>query len=167
MTSQEKDFGLLIAYILPGFIALLGYADRSETIQLWLGQTADQSPTIGGFLFLTVAAIFVGMTLSTVRWLVLDSLHAKTGIRQPNWDFSRLGSRESGFNLLLNIHYRYYQFYSNSMVAVAVYFIGDTMTNGFRWPLAIGWLAITIFFYLGSRDTLKKYYVRVNGLLSS
>lgn len=156
VANREKEFGLLIAYILPGFISLLAFVDRSELVQSWVGQSTGDAPSIGGFLFLTVASIFVGLVISTVRWLVLDTIHHLTGIRLPDWDFSRMGSKETSFVILIDIHYRYYQFYANSAIAVTVFFVTRCFVAGFAWGPLAAWLGLVVVFYLGSRDTLSK-----------
>jgi hypothetical protein len=73
---------------------------------------------------LTIAALAVGMTISALRWVVVDSLHAYTGLPPPRLNFSRLGQNVAAFELLINIHYRHYQFYANMFVACVVAYTG-------------------------------------------
>ena len=68
------NFGILIAYVLPGFTALWGVSYFSETVQVWLGSSAGDAPTVGGFLYVTLAAVGAGMTVSTVRWMIVDTI---------------------------------------------------------------------------------------------
>ena len=81
--SSVNDFGLLIAYVLPGFVALWGGTYVSESLRTWIGSSATEGPTLGGFLYMTVGSIAAGLTVSTVRWMVIDTLHHATGVR-PN-----------------------------------------------------------------------------------
>lgn len=60
-----QNFGLLIAYILPGFIVLWGLSHFSTTIAGWLGATAD-GPTVGGFLYVTLASVGAGLAVGSV-----------------------------------------------------------------------------------------------------
>ena len=166
-TSREKDFGLLISFVLPGFILLLGLAHHSETLMTWLGKSGEASPSVGGFLFLTVASVFAGMTVSTIRWAIVDAIHQRSGIKQPSWDFSRLAGREDSFEFLIAIHYRFYQFYSNSMIAIVVALVARWTSEGFLWIESACGLAVCILFFAGSRDTLRKYYHRVDRLLAA
>lgn len=166
-SNREKDFGLLISIVLPGFVALLGLLEHSATLRLWMGQTASEAPSVGGFLLLTVASIFVGMTVSTIRWAIIDSIHYHSGLKQPNWDFSKLNSREQGFVFMVDVHYRYYQFYSNSIVAIPVLLVGRWIAMGFSFAELIAGIAIAVLFFAGSRDTLRKYYERVELLLTA
>src|SRR5213592_2931233 len=92
-----NDFGLLIAYVLPGFTALWGATYVSPGVRPLFGTEASAGPSVGGFLFLTAAATVKGLTVSTVRWLVIDSLHHRTGIPPPRWDFGLLGPNVTAF----------------------------------------------------------------------
>lgn len=166
-SNREKEFGLLISTILPGFITLLGYADLSPTIRLWVGQSGNDAPSVGGFLLLTVASVFAGMTISSIRWATIDQLHHLTGICQPRWNFRNLKDREQAFGAMIDIHYRYYQFYSNSVIAIPVFLIGRWSARGFAFAEMLAGIVIVALFFAGSRDTLRKYYIRVESLLAS
>jgi hypothetical protein len=107
--------------------------------------------------------------MSTIRWLILDSLHHATGIRAPDWDFSRLADRVEGFSLLVEIHYRFYQFYGNTIVAITFAYTAWMLNRDFArlpagWP-ELAFVMLLALFFLGSRDTLRKYYARLNALL--
>ncbi len=92
---SSKNFGLLIANLLPGLVALWGASYFSHTVRIWLGASGATGPTVGGFLYVTLASVGAGMTVSAVRFLVIDRIHHWTGVRQPLSDFSKL--RDSGF----------------------------------------------------------------------
>jgi hypothetical protein len=163
-----NDFGLLIAYVLPGFIALWGLAFIDPTLKLQLLYTGMDQPTIAGFLYSTVAAIAAGLTVSTIRWLTIDRVHRLTGVHRPEWDAALLEENVNAFNVLLEGHYRFYLWYANSFVAIFWVFVARRIAVWEVWPLDgldASLLAILPLFFLGSRDTLKKYYARVGRLL--
>lgn len=165
--NHDRDFGLLISLLLPGFIVLLGMAHHSAMIQTWIGTSVPDAPSLGGFLYLTVAAFFAGLVVSTFRWLLIDAIHSHTGLKQPQWNFAKLADRQEAFAMLIDAHYRYYQFYANSMVALVIFAICRWSVIGFSgWELAVG-IVMEILFFSGSRDTLRKYYQRVDALLAS
>lgn len=113
MQSISKDnLGPLIAYLFPGITALWGISRFSPVLQAWFAMKPGTAPTIGGFLYLTIASLAAGMTVNAVRWVAIDTLHARTGLRPPNLDFSKLGQKVEAFSLLIEIHYHHYQFYS-------------------------------------------------------
>ncbi|QDT38387.1 hypothetical protein [Stratiformator vulcanicus] len=164
-----NNFGLLIAYLVPGFVTLWGVSFSSPTVNAWLGGSTADAPTLGGFLYVTIASLAAGLTVSTVRWLVIDTLHHLTGIRRPSWDFSRLQENIDAFDRLIEIHYRYYQFHANGLVAVVIAYFGRRIGLGF-WSTPFGMaevacLLVVPILFAGSRDTLSKYYRRADALL--
>ncbi len=165
--NHERDFGLLISLLIPGFIVLLGVAHHSEVVQAWIGGSVPDAPSLGGFLYLTIAAVFAGLVVSTIRWATIDLLHHLSGLRMPAWNFSRLATRQAEFSLLVDAHYRYYQFYANSMIGILFFAVSRSIAVGFSiWEL-LAYTALEILFWAGSRDTLRKYYERVDALLST
>lgn len=164
-----SNFGLLIAFLLPGFMVLWGASYFSETVALWLSGSNASAPTVGGFMYVTLASVAAGVTVSTVRWAVIDSIHRWTGLPQPRWDFSRLQENLGAYNILNEIHYKFYLFHGNSLVALAFVYVAKRIHEG-RLMAPVGWfdvgcLLLAIILFAGSRDTLRKYDVRVSQLL--
>jgi len=167
--SSVTNFGLLIAFMLPGFVALWGVSYVAEPVQSWLGASPADAPTVGGFLYVTLASIAAGLTVSTVRWMVIDTLHHATGLARPAWDFSLLQQHVAAFDVLVEFHYRYYLFYGNMAVAV----VFTSLIRHFAAPggpifldtTDAAAMMLTLVFLAGSRDTLSKYYRRGGQLL--
>jgi hypothetical protein len=167
---SSENFGLLIAYVLPGFIALWGVRPLVPGLDAWFAASPDSAPTVGGFLFITLASVAAGMLASTVRWLLLDTLHHCTGVPQPQWDFRHFPARVAAVDSLVQDHYRYYQHYGNTLVALGVVSAARlaggsgvlTPTGG--W-MELAFLAVGVVLYLGSRDALRKYYERTSAIL--
>lgn len=166
---SNETFGPLIAYLVPGATVLTGLSPFLPTVQTWLEGTSTSAPTIGGLLYLSLASLAAGMTVSAVRWAAIDALHARTGLAAPELDFAKLPGKVEEFQLLIEIHYRHYQFYANMLVAVLIAYVGYRIHVGFRIPgLAdLAFVALEPIFYVTSRDTLRKYYSRTRQLLSS
>ncbi len=89
---------------------LLGMAHHSAMIQTWIGTSVPDALSLGGFLYLTAAAFFAGLVVSTFRWTLIDSIHSRTGPKQPQWNFAKLADRQEAFAMLIDAHYRHYQF---------------------------------------------------------
>src|SRR6185312_6193985 len=106
-----KQFGLLIAYLLPGFVALAGIAPLVPTVAGWL--KADQTASFGAPLYALLAATAAGMVVSCFRWLIVDQIHVLTGVTPPAFNARALAERPAAFNYLVEQHYRFYQFYAN------------------------------------------------------
>ncbi len=170
MQSVSNDnFGPLVAYLVPGATTLWGVSQFSPGIQAWFTLTPANAPTISGLLYLTIVSLAVGMTITAIRWAVVDQMHMWTGLQAPQLDFSQLSGKVDAFSLLIEIHYRHYQFYANmfvaTLIAYACYRATANMGFGIGW-LDLGVLMLECVFFATSRDTLRKYYVRTEALLT-
>lgn len=169
LSVSNNNFGPLIGYLVPGATILLGATPFSPTLRAWFAAAPTDAPTIGGFLYLTVASLGVGMTVSAVRWATIDQLHARTGLRIPQRDFSKLGRNVEAFNLLIRIHYEHYQFYANMFVGMAIAYACYRINVGGFSPIGwldLGFVILEVVFFATSRDTLRNYCVRSQQLLS-
>lgn len=166
---SASNFGVLIAYLIPGFTTLWGISFYSETVRLWLGEPSCSSPTVGGFLYVTLASIGAGMIVNGLRWLTLDHLHHRTGVCYPDWDFANLQPNLGAYDTLVAFYYRYHEFFGNSLVAgTFTYLAWRWLHPGWRLIVADGlFLALAFLLWVCSRDTLKKYYERSSRLLSA
>ncbi len=172
MTTREaplNDFGLVIAYILPGLLALHGAGYLFSPIHQLMDPTVQQ-PSVAGFLLVTLASVGFGLLMSTVRWLVIDFIHHRTGVLPNTWDFSKLQQNIGAFDLLVSYQYRYYQFYGNGLIALVWWLIVRRIALGVpvtTFSMIDVWVVIAAaLLFLGSRDTLKKYYQRKSRVLS-
>lgn len=166
---STKNFGLLIAYLLPGVTALWGIGYISETVRAWLGTPPTNTPTVGGFLYVTLASIAAGLTVSTIRWAIIDTIHHCTGVPRPKWDFSRLQANVAAFEVTVEHKYRYAQFYGNGLISLVFVYLTRRFSLGF-WSTPVGWIDVAFFLlavilFAGSRDTFRRYILRGNMFL--
>lgn len=170
-TLSNQNFGLIIAYLLPGFVALWGMSDFSPTVASWITASQHDAPTVAGFMYVTLASLAAGVTVSAVRWALLDQLHHATGIVPPVWKFAHLEDKLQGYLTLIENHYRYYQFYSNMFCAAAFAFCARLTCEAAAPPhgvaAAFGFVLLELVLLAGSRDALRKYYARTQQLLNS
>lgn len=166
-----KNFGLLIAYLIPGFLVVSTFSKYSQTTRIWMGADLATAPTVGGFLYITLASIAAGLAVSTVRWLILDFVHHHTGIPRPAWDFSNLQPNLAAFEAAVENHFRYYQFYGNVLIALCLSVATGTASaflDGLHPALATGLTAcVLLLFFVASRDALQKYYARTGHILGT
>ena len=94
-------------------------------------------------------------------------------IGEPRTREVRSGSLSSivdAFSLLIEIHYRHYQFYANMFVATLIVYVcyrgTAPVSLGVGW-LDLGVLILECVFFATSRDTLRKYYARTQQLLTA
>ena len=166
----EKNFGVIIAFLLPGFLFLWGLSYSFDEVATWLVKSStSDAPTIGGFLYATLASLSLGLLISAVRWLLVDHLLHCTGIGGQSMDFSNLKDKDrfAAFQGVVENHYRYYQYYSNTLIAILAAFIlylvfGKAKPSVTIWIVTI---SIVVALFFGSRDALNKYYTRANEIL--
>lgn len=84
---SEGSFGFVIAYLVPGLVGLSVVSDFLPAVEPWL-RGGDNPPTVGGFLYGTLAALASGLTISAIRWLTLDQLHHLCHRHRTNRDRS-------------------------------------------------------------------------------
>lgn len=166
-TSSSSQFGLLVAYLLPGFIGLAGLAPLLPALATWLQPSSYTEASLGPPVYAILAATTVGMITSCVRWLVVDRMHRWAGLTPPVWDDRRLERQLAAFSFLVENQYRYYQFAANSLIAIVWAYainrwIGTSPLFGVATDVGVAILCAVLF--AASRDALAKYYTRTSRL---
>lgn len=110
------------------------------------------------------------MIANVFRWALIDTIHHHTGVRMPPWDFSLLQEKLGGYELMVELHYRYHQFFANMLIALVFTYVayrsapsGYVMHYGM---MDVGFVIVCVVLFLGSRDALQKYYRRAGELLT-
>lgn len=164
-------FGLLIAYVLPGFTLLASLAFVFPPLELWLLGPTTESPAVGGVLYTTAASILLGKLINVIRWATLDRIFAITGIRQPAWNEALLQERLPAFEALVENHRRYHEFYGNMAIALplALLAVRSSPVSSILpfGPTELFVLLMEGVLIAGSRDALRRYFRRTQALLSS
>ena len=166
--SLDRNFSLIIAFVLPGFLFLFGSFLLVSYSTAELVSQLRPIRQIGGFMFFLLAATACGMILSAIRWAILDTLHVLTGLKSPALDFSKLEGKSSSFMLVVENNYRYYLFYGNSLIALLGLFMVAWLEEV---PLVTRWLIMLLclmaVLFLASRDSLKRFYSRTAQIIGS
>lgn len=163
---SARNFGLLIAYVLPGFVVLWGLGYLSPTIASWLSGAETSGPSVGGFLYVFMASVGCGMTASVFRWMLLEQALHRTGVRKPYFNFAMIHERLQGFERIVSDHYQYYQFYGNTFIALLVaYPLWRLHSNAGSVLSDAVCLVIEAVFVAGARDALRVFYRRASQLL--
>ncbi len=166
-SNSLNDFGLVIAYVIPGFAFLFGCSAYVHDLHA-LKQALDiGSLTVAALVILIILAVASGLLVQTIRWLLIDSIHHNSGIKPGSWDFKYLSEQMMAFERLTENHYRFYQFYSGMVVSL-VWILGNRVSRvgALFESTNILLLGLSILMFLGSRDTLRKYYQRLNSILT-
>lgn len=164
----DKNFGVVIAFWLPGFLLLWGLTYSFPQVSALIPKpTEGNAPSVGGFLYVALASLAVGLIVSAVRWMIVDSVMHRTGVLQPkSIDYSQLKNHDvlDAFQAAVENHYRYYQYYSNTLVSVLTAFIVYLVIQGAAAVAYLTWLVlalVSVALFFGSRDALQKYYARI------
>lgn len=168
-SELSRSFGVLIAYILPGFILLWALSFLFPPVERWLTGGVAETPVIGGVVYATAASIIAGMILNAIRWIAIDPIHHATGLTRPQLDDAKLEKRLAAFTRLVEDHFRYHQFYANTALALLIghplwrHHSGLTGLPG--WAIDALAACVVLVLLLASRDALGRYYARTNRLL--
>ena len=166
--ASEKNFGLLIAYVAPGFVALWAVRDISPLVDGWLSSSPTLPAGLESLVFVLLSAITAGMTVSAARWALIDTLHRLTGLKRPAWDDAMLSANLAAFDAVVEWHYRHYQFHANMCVSLALLFTVQFLERPHPdFGAAVGFVLLELLFVATSRDNLRKYYARAARLLDS
>lgn len=159
--SLDRGFGLTIAFLVPGFLCLVGLSAFSPALAGWLSAEPSREPSLGGFLYVVLGSLAAGLIVSAVRWAAIDTLHHATGIVRPDLNFRRLTENLAAYQLAVEYSYRYYQFYSNVLIANLFFAVCYQRAHGL-WPLSawFGFLCLEAILLAASRDSLSRFYRR-------
>ena len=171
---EAGSFGLAIAFLAPGTVGLWGIGQHVPTIREWFGATAQTQATAGGFLFVLLASMAVGLFLSGLRQEILDRLFLGKvlKIRRPVLDEKKLtrpdvlaAVRFSAENL-----YRYYQFYANMAFALTFAYVA-WLAHDWGWSpwrvVGFGSLLLSIVVLIMSATySLKRYHESLEGIFA-
>jgi hypothetical protein len=116
----STSFGLLIAFVLPGFTGLLGLQFVLPSVKRVLETFLTAQSNIGLFFLVVAGAISIGLQLALLRWLVFEKLLCKSE-RLEETDFQALGSdgkKLDAFRTVAEEHYRYHQFWGGMSIAM-------------------------------------------------
>jgi hypothetical protein len=166
--ALHRSFGYVIAYILPGLVALGAIGMIRPEWALLAGVTDSSQITLSAWICLLLASLGAGLMVSAARWLLIDTLHHRTGLAAPPLDFGQLPQRLEAFLVAVEHHYRYYQFHANLFVSLLLVMAAHLTRPAVPWSwkvyTALG--ALELLLLITSRDCLRRYYSRLGQLLA-
>jgi hypothetical protein len=56
--------------LLPGFVTVWGVSYFSPTVESWIAASQPGAPSVAGFMYVTLASLGAGLTVSGIRWTV-------------------------------------------------------------------------------------------------
>jgi type II secretory pathway component PulF len=74
LKPSDLDYGIIIAFVAPGFVAFHAASYQLPTAKAWMAAASDKEQSVGVFLFVLLASLCGGLIVSGVRALVIDNL---------------------------------------------------------------------------------------------
>ena len=168
MESFPKPFGLIIAYLFPGFVVILGLSPVVPLVHSWIRPAALAAEGVGPPAYVLLSAIAIGLIVNCFRWLLIDPVLQWTGVKRLAINYANLNDNLDAIRHLHGSHYYFYLFYANTFVAI----VFSYLLNRFMGRLSflgsgtdLGMLILCTGIFVGSRDCLKKYRSRVRQVL--
>lgn len=163
MDGMEKvglNFGLVIAYLIPGFLATYAVAPRVNTVDALLGGPG-RVPNSASVVPLVLIAVGVGIIINAISAVVIRPLIHLSGVRAEAGSFStRLTDEEiRRYDHLVEITFRYHQFYSNMLIAVVllapIWLRSPVLENILRNG---SFLVVVVVLSVTARSSLRHFY---------
>ncbi|HEY2295645.1 MAG TPA: hypothetical protein VGM86_33490 [Thermoanaerobaculia bacterium] len=125
------NFGLIIAYFLPGVLVTYSLRYLSFRIDHLLKVVEEGQAFIGPAAILIMGALVAGLIISSVRVVLVEPLIHFTGVPKPRTDYKKLAPAEQWavYSQIVENIYRFYQFYGNI-------FLGLLMLGLIRYLIA-------------------------------
>jgi hypothetical protein len=167
------DFGLFMAYILPGFVAVFALTYISPWARQVFNLVLSKDSSVGATFIIFLAALAIGIIVSALRGLVLDAIQFKSGVsRLPQINLGKIRDPNvlSAFKEAINNVYRFSQFYGNMAVALtmllAFKFIiaGDSIASS--WAVFTCLVITIVALVVSHRRQLKETYVAMSKILA-
>lgn len=131
MLQLPINFGLIIAYFLPGVVVTYSLRYISPQIDHLLRTIEAGQVVLGPAAILVIGAVVAGLIVSSARVVIFEPLLRRTGVPEPQVRYDKLSSAQKwkAYIQIVDNIYRFYQFYGNILLALLLlailkYFIG-------------------------------------------
>lgn len=162
------NFGLLIAYLLPGFIGLYAMRYFSGGVTALFHAILDKDKGVGASFLILIGSLVVGLIVSAFRDFVLERVHYATGVEATTFNYGKFIDKDKRAVLedLISNKYRFYQFYGNTLIAalfllITKLFWGDVFDNLPQLTLNA---LVVILLFLASREALTDMFDTYRGI---
>jgi hypothetical protein len=162
------EFKLIIAYLVPGCIALYAIGMYVPTVAALLG-SGTAVPSGSSIIIVLVLAIACGIIVNAITWLCLRPLIELTSRRRPPLDYSLLSdSIAKAYQEILENNYRYYQSYSNMFTSLVILIAAALVKPGeIETFILISCVLVCCVLFLAARDSLIRTYDGMERLLGN
>lgn len=168
----STSFGLLIAFLLPGFVGLYALSFWCSTLRRVFDTFLTVESNVGLSIMVLLAALALGLQVTVLRWVIFECWICKKDRLVPA-DFGALGdeSKLSSFRAAVDEHYRYHQFWGGMVVVIPVLCLAimweywrDLTKLDVSLCLA-ALVAVETITALAAREAFHKYVTRARHIL--
>jgi hypothetical protein len=166
----STSFGLVIAYLLPGFAAFFALCFWSPPIQDLFSKFLVAESSVGSFLLVLICSLTAGLEVSIFRWILFEKVLCKSK-KLDRTKFAHLSveAKLTAFRAAVDEHYRYHQFWGG--MAFAIPFIGVGIVNASSGStrekscLGIAFLIVEVVTIIAARSAFNNYIDRAANIL--
>ena len=171
MTSASPlDFGHLIAFLVPGFVALFAITYISPEAKVIFEKSLETGSGVGAELGIGLFSIGIGVTIGAIRDMILDQIQFHTGVVKHDLNWSKLSDKKTAaFDRAVNNTYRFAQFYGNMFIATLILVASRIITfsiAGNGWPTTLILVVALFCLFLAHRYQLRQTYNTLNEILT-
>jgi hypothetical protein len=117
-------FGFLIAYLLPGAVALFSLSFWSDRLRDVIATVSSAKSDVGLILSLVVASLVAGLVINVFRHHLFERLICRTVRMDPSVYGSLVNEQKlQTFMLVIEETFRYHQFYGNLAVQLPLLYV--------------------------------------------
>lgn len=126
------DFSTLIAFVLPGFVAVFSLGYLSEWAKVLFTSVLSKDSSTGAAFIIALASVAMGMIVSAIRSLVLDWIQDITGVKRPDYSLGTLSDSGvlTAYKEAIQNTYRYSQASGNMMVSLVMLLVFKFVIGG-------------------------------------
>ena len=166
MDKLGLNFGLIIAYFIPGFLGVFAVAKYENSVKALLGGSSGtpESPSV---VLLLLLALAIGIIINAFSWAFVRPLITLSGVKRPaTLDYTKLRKEDiEVYNVIIESNFRYHQFYANMLVAVLIlspaWLVRPLTGNVIR---NVSFFLVSSILFLAARDSLQRAYKRMLAL---
>jgi hypothetical protein len=165
LKASNLDFGVMIAFVAPGFVTFQAISYHVSIAQAWMDAASNSDQSVGVFLFVLLSSLALGVVVSGLRALVIDKLLrarllGSLAVPTLNLDWAKVDVAK--LPILLTIrdgHYRHYQFYSNTSIALVLWAAARSFAvgPGLHWYQYIILVATVVALLESARGSFLRY----------
>jgi hypothetical protein len=160
----KTTFGLVIAYLLPGFAALYGLSWWSDEVTSFLTESKAAETSAGIVTFTLMACLTIGLLLNAFCWIFIQRIICGFCL-----DIKPIGSAPMDLPLhgsTLDENFRYCQFYGSMVFANGIIFGGWLYSADCFCPIiaTFGFFTLEIVCILSAVEAFRRYTTNYNNL---